>query len=144
MQLPKHHVAAAGIVINGEGQILLIQRADNGRWEPPGGVVELEDGLEEAVIREVKEESHVDVRVERLVGVYKSIGRRDTHVVSLVFLCRPIGGHPEPGDETVAAGYYSREKAMKLVTRELMRDRLRDAFANQAVPFVRDYRTPGA
>ncbi|GGE12976.1 hypothetical protein GCM10011571_12940 [Marinithermofilum abyssi] len=144
MQLPKHHVAAAGIVINGEGHVLLIQRADNGRWEPPGGVVELEDGLEEAVIREVKEESHVDVRVERLVGVYKSVGRRGTHVVSLVFLCRPIGGRPEPGDETVAAGYYSREEAMKLVTRELMRDRLRDAFANQTAPFVRDYRTPGA
>lgn len=39
-EMPKHSVSVAGIVVNDHGQVLVIQRADNGHWEPPGGVLE--------------------------------------------------------------------------------------------------------
>ena len=61
--LPKHHVAATGIVLNRDGKVLLVRRRDNSDREPPGGVVELDDSLEGAVAREVREESGIEVDV---------------------------------------------------------------------------------
>lgn len=140
--LPKHHVAATGIVLNRDGKVLLIRRRDNGSWEPPGGVVELEDSLEGAVAREVKEESDVEVDVIRLSGVYKNVGAKGRFVVSLAFLCRAVGGKPAVGVETLEAGWFSPEEAMRLVTRERMRIRLQDALSGRETPAVRSFMTP--
>ncbi|MBO2531782.1 MAG: NUDIX hydrolase [Thermoactinomycetaceae bacterium] len=140
--LPKHHVAATGIVLNRDGKVLLIRRRDNGNWEPPGGVVELDDSLEGAVVREVKEESGVEADVIRLSGVYKNVGAKGKYVVSLVFLCRAVGGKPTAGDETLEAGWFSPEEAMRLVSRERMRIRLQDALSGREAPAVRSFMTP--
>lgn len=86
METPRHSVSAAGIVFDDTGtRVLLIQRRDNGRWEPPGGVVELGETIEDAVRREVEEETGAKVEVERLTGVYKNMPRG---IVALVFRCR--------------------------------------------------------
>jgi 8-oxo-dGTP diphosphatase len=50
---PKHSVSVAGIVVGERERVLLIRRRDNGRWEPPGGVLELGETFEEGVRREV-------------------------------------------------------------------------------------------
>lgn len=86
---PKHSVSVAGIVVDDQDRVLVIQRRDNGRWEPPGGVLELDEAPEEGVAREVLEETGVQVAVVRLSGVYKNMR---AGVVSLVFLARPVGG----------------------------------------------------
>lgn len=122
--------------------MLLIRRRDNGNWEPPGGVVELDDSLEGAVAREVKEESGIEVDVVRLSGVYKNVGAKGKYVVSLVFLCRAVGGMPATGDETSEVGWFSPEEAMRLVTRERMRIRLQDALSGRETPAVRSFMTP--
>ncbi|MFS8103458.1 NUDIX hydrolase [Lentzea alba] len=83
----RHSVSVAGVVIRGEGEVLVIRRRDNGRWEPPGGVLELAETFEDGVRREVLEETGVAVRVERLTGVYKNMERG---VVALVFRCVPL------------------------------------------------------
>ncbi|MGD9526850.1 MAG: NUDIX hydrolase [Dehalococcoidia bacterium] len=85
---PKHSVSVAGIVIRDDGRILAIQRRDNAHWEPPGGVLELDETFEAGVRREVLEETGVEVDVERLTGVYKNMPRG---IVALVFRCRPQG-----------------------------------------------------
>ncbi len=85
---PKHSVSVAGIVVRDDGRILVVQRRDNQHWEPPGGVLELEETFEAGVRREVLEETGVDVEVERLSGVYKNMPRG---IVALVFRCRPLG-----------------------------------------------------
>ena len=85
---PKHSVSVAGVVVRDDGRILAIQRRDNQSWEPPGGVLELDETFEAGVRREVFEETGVAIEVERLTGVYKNM-RRD--VVALVFRCRPLG-----------------------------------------------------
>ncbi|HEV7450239.1 MAG TPA: NUDIX domain-containing protein [Pseudonocardiaceae bacterium] len=84
---PRHSVSVAGVVVNSVGQVLVIQRRDNGHWEPPGGVLELDEQFEEGVRREVKEETGMNVHVERLTGVYKNL---TIGVVALVFRCTPL------------------------------------------------------
>jgi ADP-ribose pyrophosphatase YjhB (NUDIX family) len=93
---PKHSVSVAGIVVREDGRILAIQRRDNNHWEPPGGVLELNETLEEGVRREVREETGVNVHVERLTGVYKNMPRG---IVALVFLCHPLSTAAPSTDE---------------------------------------------
>ena len=93
---PTHFVSVAGIVVRDDGHVLVVQRRDNGRWEAPGGVLELGETFEEGVGREVAEETGVEVSVDGLTGVYKNMARG---VVALVFRCRPIGGTPTETDE---------------------------------------------
>lgn len=93
---PKHSVSVAGIVVRDDGRVLVIKRDDNGHWEAPGGVLELDESFEAGVQREVLEETGIEVTVERLTGVYKNL----THgIVALVYRCRPVGGEPHPTEE---------------------------------------------
>ncbi len=93
---PRHSVSVAGIVVNNADQVLVVQRRDNGHWEPPGGVLELHEQFEEGVRREVCEETGMDVRVDRLTGVYKNL---TIGVVALVFRCTPLGDPNRVSDE---------------------------------------------
>lgn len=86
-ETPKHSVSVAGIVVREDGRILAIQRQDNAHWEPPGGVLELDETFEAGVRREVLEETGVEVEVDHLSGVYKNLPRG---IVALVFRCRPV------------------------------------------------------
>jgi 8-oxo-dGTP diphosphatase len=78
-------------VIDDDGRVLVIQRRDNGHWEPPGGVLEIDESFEEGVRREVEEEAGVPVAVDELTGDYKNMQRV---VVALVFRCRPPAARP--------------------------------------------------
>jgi len=93
---PLHSVSVAGVVVNDGGKVLVICRRDNGHWEPPGGVLELNKTFEEGVCREVLEETGVLVRVDRLTGVYKNM---KLGVVALVFRCTPKAGSATVTDE---------------------------------------------
>ena len=62
--------AASAVVINNEGKILLHRRSDNDLWALPGGAMEIGESISESVVREVKEETGLDVVIERLVGIY--------------------------------------------------------------------------
>ena len=94
---PKHSVSVAGVVLRDDGRILAVQRRDNGRWEPPGGVLELGETFEDGVRREVAEETGISVVVERLTGAYKNL---TLGVVALVFRCSPLTGTAAPTDES--------------------------------------------
>ncbi|MER7173413.1 NUDIX domain-containing protein [Streptomyces mesophilus] len=101
---PRHSVSVAGAVVREDGRILAIRRADNGTWEPPGGVLELAEQPEEGVRREVYEETGIKVEVERLTGVYKNTARG---IVALVFRCRPEGGQEKLSDESIAVDWLT-------------------------------------
>jgi ADP-ribose pyrophosphatase YjhB (NUDIX family) len=91
-----HSVSVAAIITNDAGQVLMIQRRDNGHWEPPGGVLELDEAIEDGLQREVHEETGLDVEPERLTGVYKNMPRS---IVALVFRSRIVGGSITTGPE---------------------------------------------
>lgn len=95
-ETPRHSVSVAGIVVNDEGKVLVIRRRDNGHWEPPGGVLEISETIEEGVHREILEETGISVRVDRLTGVYKNMKRG---IVALVFRCVPLDGSSRVTDE---------------------------------------------
>jgi 8-oxo-dGTP diphosphatase len=95
---PKHSVSVAATVVNDSGQVLAVRRRDTGQWEPPGGVLELGETIEEGLIREVREETGLVVAPERLTGVYKNMRHK---IIALVFRCRVVSGTPTAGAETV-------------------------------------------
>src|SRR3954470_8978285 len=102
-----HSVSVAGVVVDDAGQVLVVQRRDNGRWEAPGGILERDETFEEGVIREVAEETGMTVEVERLTGVYKNMTRG---IVALVYRCRPVAGTAGPTTESVAVEWIAPEQ----------------------------------
>lgn len=72
---------AAAIIVNDKGQILLQSRADNDRWGLPGGCQELGERFEDTVIREVKEETNLDVSEENLelIAIVSGNSRRNEY-----------------------------------------------------------------
>ncbi|PND56491.1 NUDIX hydrolase [Mycobacterium sp. ENV421] len=110
---PKHSVSVAGIVVRDDGRVLVIRRDDNGRWEAPGGVLELDESFEAGVQREVLEETGLAVTVERLTGVYKNLS---FGIVALVYRCRPAGGEPHATEEAREIRWMTREEVSSAMT----------------------------
>ncbi|MEU6698714.1 NUDIX domain-containing protein [Pseudonocardia sp. NPDC046786] len=96
-ETPKHSVSVAGVVVNDANEVLVIQRRDNGRWEPPGGVLELDESPEEGVYREILEETGIKTQVGPLSGIYKNMSRG---IIALVFRCEPVAGKEGSTDES--------------------------------------------
>lgn len=72
---------AAAIIVNDKGQILLQSRTDNNRWGLPGGCQELGERLEDTVIREVKEETNLDISEDNLelIAIVSGNSRRNEY-----------------------------------------------------------------
>ena len=126
-------------------KILLVRRADNGRWSVPGGYMEPGESVTEACAREVLEETGVHVRVGQLVAVYNSPhilleypdGNR-LQLVVLHFAAQLVGGTLRTSEETTEVGYFSRADIERMDMGGFDRQRIDDAFAAQAAAFVRD------
>ncbi|AFR07818.1 NUDIX hydrolase [Nocardiopsis alba] len=131
---PLHSVSVAGAVVREDGRLLTIRRADNGRWELPGGVLELAETPEEGVRREVWEETGVHVQVNRLTGVYKNTTRG---IVALVFRCAPSGGDPRPSDESTAVAWLTPDEVAERMS-EVYAVRLLDAL-DPSGPHIRSH-----
>jgi ADP-ribose pyrophosphatase YjhB (NUDIX family) len=89
-------VSVAAAIVRDDGRILAIRRRDNGHWEPPGGVLEIDESIEDGLRREVREETGLEIEPEQLTGVYKNMARS---VVALVFRCHPTDGEPSTSAE---------------------------------------------
>ncbi|MEW1798656.1 NUDIX domain-containing protein [Streptomyces virginiae] len=131
---PLHSVSVAGIVVREDGRVLVIRRADNGAWEPPGGILERDERPEEGVLREVAEETGIEVEVERLTGVYKNLA---LGVIALVFRCRPVGGVEKLSEESTAIRWLTPDEA-KSAMREVFAVRVADALDGGS-PHVRSH-----
>lgn len=86
-----HSVSVAAVIVNAVHRVLVVQRRDNSHWEPPGGVLELGETIEEGLRREVREETGYEIEIEAQTGVYKNMHQG---IIALVFRCQLIGGHP--------------------------------------------------
>lgn len=125
-----HSVSVAGVVVRDDGRVLVVRRADNGAWEAPGGVLELDEEPSVGACREVLEETGIKVDALRLTGVYKNMTRG---VVALVFLCRPVGGHEQASDETTDVQWLTRDEVQERMA-EAYSVRVLDALDSDAVP----------
>lgn len=110
---PLHSVSVAAAIVADDGRVLVIQRRDNGAWEPPGGVLELDESITDGLRREVHEETGLEVEPDGLTGVYKNMSRG---IVALVFRCHPTGGELKTTDETMDARWLSRDEVSELMS----------------------------
>lgn len=150
IQLEADWQAALGVrssvsaVILADDRLLLQQRSDGGQWGLPGGSVEVGESVTEAVVREVREETGLEVEPTRLVGVYSDpaiqVVRYPTghvwHYVTLLFECAVKGGTLTTCDETLALKYFS-PRRLPATLLPHHRVRIKDALARRALPFVR-------
>src|SRR2546421_2815552 len=90
-------VGISGVVVTADRRVLLVKTKECPTWMPIGGMVEPGEEPADAVVREVLEETGVDVVPERLVGVFDGpeVTYRNgdrAHYITLAFRCRAIGG----------------------------------------------------
>jgi len=98
------YIGCDGVVFK-EGRILLQQREDFRTWGQPGGGLELGEYLLDAARREVREETGIEVDLERLAAVhYRRFLGKD--ILVFTFAGRPVGGALRPSNETVDVGYF--------------------------------------
>ena len=106
------------IIITGDTKLILVKRSFDpyrNHWAFPGGIVEYGETVERAAIREAKEETGLDVRIKRLLGVY-SDPKRDPrgHYVSVCFLCEPVGGTLKTSQETKEVKAFTKDDLLSV------------------------------
>ncbi|ADG13263.1 NUDIX hydrolase [Methanocaldococcus infernus ME] len=110
-------LAVDGIIFE-DNKILLIKRRNEpfkGYYALPGGFVECGESCEEAIIREIKEETNLDVEIEKLLNVYSNPNRDPRgHVVSVVYILRVVGGSLKAGDDAKEVKFFEINKIPKL------------------------------
>jgi 8-oxo-dGTP diphosphatase len=119
----RHSVSVAAAIVDEGGQLLAVRRRDNGHWEPPGGILELDETIHAGLVREVREETGLEVEPQALSGVYKNMRRG---IVALVFRCRIIGGEPRTTREVEQVSWLSPDEVRNLMD-EAYATRLLDA-----------------
>ena len=133
---PRHSVSVAAAIFDESGEnVLLIKRRDNGKWEPPGGVLELDETIEEGLRREVREETGLDVEPVALTGVYKNMNRG---IVALVFRCKITGGELTTTDEASAFRWAADREIADLMD-QAYAIRVLDAVSSDHPPAVRHH-----
>jgi ADP-ribose pyrophosphatase YjhB (NUDIX family) len=132
-------------VIFQDERVLLQRRDDNGRWGLPGGSVEPGESVRTAVIREVLEETGLDVEPLRLIGVYSDPANHQIvtypdgnviHYVSSVFECAVRGGTLTCCEESLELAFFPPDE-LPPDTLPISRIRIVDALTRRVEAFVR-------
>ncbi len=125
-------------------KILLTRREDNNQWCLPGGGMEPGESASEACIREVEEETGLQVEIKRLIGVYTTshqlIVYRDGNKIQLVALCfeaEIVEGELRLSCETTEYGYFSYQEIQELDLLLNHVQRIKDAYSEEMTTFIR-------
>lgn len=134
----KLRLGCSAAIFDEQGRILLTRRADNGQWCLPGGAMEPGESAAEACEREVLEETGLNVRVQRLIGVYSHPDQlvvykdgNKAHIVALHFEAQVLGGTLGLSNETTDFGYFSPEQLDELDFLGRHKERILDTFDNR-------------
>jgi 8-oxo-dGTP diphosphatase len=119
---PSHPLPGVGALIFRRNSILLIQRARHplkGYWSLPGGLIETGEKIEDALTREVLEETGLIVRPQRLFEIFERIipdthGRAEYHYILHDYLCTVMGGELLAGDDAALVAWVPRTKLKDL------------------------------
>ena len=135
-------VGVTAVVVGDDGAILLHRRSDDGRWCTPGGILEPGEQPARAVVREVREETVVEVMVERLASVvgqepYTYPNGDQVQMLDLAFRCRATGGEPvADGDESLEVRWFPRDALPEMSQR--IHERITYATEGRSEPFYVD------
>lgn len=117
-EYPERPIVAVGGIVVRDGRVLLVQQEREpsiGRWTIPGGAVRVGERLQEAVVRELREECSVEVEVGPVVEVLDRVvrdaaGRVQFHYVIVDYLARWLSGEPRAGSDAAAVRWLTQEE----------------------------------
>jgi ADP-ribose pyrophosphatase YjhB (NUDIX family)/ribosomal protein S27AE len=130
------------VIVEREGAILLVRRRfppSVGKWCLPAGFIEQMESPQESAVREVKEESGLDVEITGIFDSWASGEDPRTPVVSFAFTARVIGGTLSPGDDADKAEFFDEGSLPRNIAFTTHRSAIRDYFDRR-----RAAREPGA
>lgn len=130
-------------VVNDRGELLLIHRTDNHLWALPGGGHDIGESIRDTVIREVREETGIEVEVTGLVGLYTN----PNHVMayddgevrqqfSIAFTAKPVGGQLRGSSESRDVQWVAPHRLDALDMHPSMRLRISHALQGRTEPFI--------
>jgi ADP-ribose pyrophosphatase YjhB (NUDIX family) len=131
LHIPSPKVGCSVAAFDAAGRVVLIKRADNGRWALPGGYAEVGSPPSANALRELREETGFDAELDRLIGVYdnKSLGGvAPFQFYICCFRARITGGEATPSVETtevVLVDPTAPPENMSLLQRTMLADSLR-------------------
>lgn len=128
-------VGASAMIYDDAGsRVLLTRRADNGRWCLPGGQLDAGESISETCVREVLEETGLEVEVDYLVGVYSDPDMLLTYgdenhyqLIAFHFAVNVLGGTLGVSDETTDVRYYTPAEIIELDLMDHHRQRIDDS-----------------
>ncbi len=135
--------SVTAVVVNEDGELLLVHKTDNNLWALPGGGMDLGEYMANAAVREVREETGLDVEVTGLVGIYSNPG----HVIayddgevrqqcSLCFTTRLLGGELRTSDETRSVRFVPVHELDALDIHPSMRLRIDHYLQRRGTPYI--------
>ena len=147
--MPTHITAVAGIVVNSDGRLLLVRNRYRGTWEYPGGQVENGEQLIEALQREIREESGIEVEVGELFCIASNVAQHPGYngvkevptKVMLDFICTPVGGQERTSDETSEVAWFMPQEAQRLIGAPALQERFAAYLAYDGRPTYLAYVT---
>ncbi len=129
-------IAVSCFVTNARGDVLLVRSEGRG-WEFPGGKLDEGESLLDGLAREVREEAGVQIKVDRLAGIYVDV---DPHRFVFLFRGTWLSGEATPSEETPECGWFTPERARSMVPEGPHALRLADALEDHDRPIYREYR----
>jgi ADP-ribose pyrophosphatase YjhB (NUDIX family) len=132
------------IVVNSQGEILMIRRTDNGNWAVPGGGMDLGESITDTAARETREETGITCEITGLVGIYTN----PHHVIrytsnnevrqefSIVFTARPAGGELRPSSESSETQWVSPAAILDLQMHPSMRQLIQHYLDKRPDPWL--------
>lgn len=131
METDKIMLAVGAVIRDADGRILLVKHRPErggfwqGKWICPGGKLEQGETLAEGALREIREETHLEVKLGRILSPFETIFRENDeivlHVVYVDFLAKLVGGELAPNDDVGEAEWWD-QKTLADRWSELHRD----------------------
>jgi 8-oxo-dGTP diphosphatase len=135
---PKHPLPGVGAIIIRRNKIVLVQRARSplkGYWSLPGGLIEPGERIEEALKREVLEETGLIVRPKKMFEIFERIipdaeGRAEYHYILHDYVCTVVGGDLKAGDDASRVAWVERANLKHLQLTEGTLEVIEKAFSH--------------
>lgn len=127
-----------GVVVFRGEEVLVVKRGKEplkGKWSIPGGGLEFGEALEAGVLREVREETGLDVRLTGSIGVFEALPGdhgQTGHTILIDYIAEWIGGEPVADDDAEEAEFVSIDEAMARLSWDETRRALAMALAQRA------------
>lgn len=135
--------SVTAVVTDDKGRLLLVHKTDNNLWALPGGGVDVGESVAQAAVREVKEETGIDVEVTGLIGLYtdpRHVMAYDDGEVrqqfSICFTTRMLAGEVATSSETSEVEFVDVERIDELPMHPSMRLRVRHWQDRREHPYI--------